>query len=161
MRIDNPFQAPRQSSSAVVVEATPGSRSDRAFVSLATGLFSAAAGATLCSVGYLGVVAILEFACVPPLRSPSNYGQFGMRLIEFGAFGLFYGGTFAVLPYWRFRYWLLLFGAISFFLLSGEVASAFDPAEVTSAAIVIVAAIIVLAALLTSMVLRHFQTGRR
>ena len=144
-------------STAVAIEVRQQRRSNRRYVSLTLGLIGAAAGAMLCSVRYLTVILLLEYLLVPPLPSPVTYGQFGFRLIETGTWGLVYGGTLSVLAYWRFRYCLLLSGVISLFLVSGEVASAFAPTEVTCAAMIIVGILLVMAAWVTSVVVRRFE----
>jgi hypothetical protein len=122
----------------------------RKMASLLIGLLGAPLGATLCSLGYMMVVQFLERACVPPLNSPSSYGQFELKLILLGFYGLIYGVSFGLIPYTRFLLWLLIFGVITIFLFYGDVSDNFDPTEVTCAAMIVIGCMIVSLAALTS-----------
>lgn len=114
-------------------------------------------GALLCSAGYLAVVLILESTCVPPLRSPANYGQFGLLLISSAFFGLLVGASFALIPYTRFVLWMPFFVVITLTATSGNIAAHFDPTEVTCTAMLMVGALIVALAFLTSSMLARYD----
>ena len=118
-------------------------------------------GAILCSVGYTGVIMLLETVAVPPLRSPSNYGQFGFLVVYFGFVGLFYGASFGLIPYTRFFLWFPFFILISGFAITGEIATDFDVTEVTCAAMIIVGIAIIAFAAATSFYLQrsHIEEG--
>jgi hypothetical protein len=116
-------------------------------------------GAILCSVGYFGIIIMLETAFVPPLHSPANYGQFGFLLVLFGFFGLLYGASFGLIPYTRFFLWVPSFLLISYLAISGEIATSFDVTEVTCTAMIIVGIIIVALAAATSFFLRRRETA--
>jgi hypothetical protein len=155
--IENPYNAP----DSPLGEPTESSESsppfNRAFTALCLGLVGAPVGAILCSVGYLAVIFVLETAFVPPLHSPENYGQFGFLLIIFGFFGLFFGASFALIPYTRFLLWLPVFAIISLVATSGDVAAYFDPTEVTCTAMLVVGALIVAFAFVTSAVISRLD----
>ena len=150
--IENPYDAPA-SPLGDANETSDSAPFNRAFAALCLGLVGAPVGAMLCSFGYLAVIFVLESAFVPPLHSPENYGQFGLLLIIFGFFGLFFGASFALIPYTRFLLWLLVFAVITLVTTSGDVAANFDPTEVTCTAMLVVGAMIVVVALVTSVVI--------
>ncbi len=155
--IDNPYDSPSTAGSSPPGSTASAPNFQRGLVSLCLGLVGVPVGAVLCSVGYLAVIFLLESAFVPPLHSPENYGQFGFLLIVFGFLGLFYGASFALLPYSRFLLWLPAFLLISVFALSGDIAKHFDATEVTCTAMIIVGAQIVILALLTSTIVRRLE----
>ena len=155
--IENPYDAPEAPIAELNESADAPVQFNRAFAALCLGLVGAPVGAILCSVGYLAVIFILESAFVPPLHSPANYGQFGFLLIIFGFFGLFFGASFALIPYTRFLLWLPIFAIIALVTTSGDVAAHFDATEVTCTAMLVIGALIVALALLTSIVLSRLD----
>jgi hypothetical protein len=114
-------------------------------------------GAMLCSVGYTGIIILLETAFVPPLRSHPNYGQFGFLVIYFGFVGLLYGASFGLIPYTRFPLWFPFFLMISYGAISGEIASNFDVTEVACIAMIVIGIVIVSLAAATSFFMQRLS----
>lgn len=152
---DNPYE-PHREDDVVVKQRQhlPGSRG-RHLTAFLLAAIGAPIGAILCSVGYFGIIIILETAFVPPLHSPANYGQFGFLLVLFGFFGLLYGASFGLIPYTRFFLWVPSFLLISYLAISGEIATNFDVTEVTCTAMIILGIIIVALAAATSFFLQR------
>jgi hypothetical protein len=158
-QIENPYEPSREGVTATQQGQYPPDSNRRHLIAFLLAAGGAPIGAVLCSIGYLGIILLLETAFVPPLHSPANYGQFGFLLIYTGFFGLFYGATFGLLPYTRFLLWVPAFLLITYFAMSGEIATHFDATEVTCAAMIIVGIVIVALAAATSAVLQW--TGKR
>lgn len=75
---------------------TPLSRGDAARKLLSVGLLG---GATLGSIGYLILIALVETLLVPPFKSPPNYGQFIIVVIGVAFYMTMFGMALAVIPY--------------------------------------------------------------
>lgn len=56
-------------------------------------------GALLGTVGYLLLIALAEFLLTPPLKSPPNYGQFGIIVLGVGFYLSMFGLCLSVVPY--------------------------------------------------------------
>ena len=151
----NPYRSPSTSTSWHDVP--PESVCPRYVIALRLGAIGAMTGGIVCSVGFLLVVTLLDFFCVPPLRSPANYGQFQLFVIYFAAFGLLYGASLAILPYSPMWSWLLAFLLITLVMYGGsDLAIHFDVTHIWYSAQFIVLGMFVFAAFIISLIV-----GRR
>lgn len=153
----NPYEPQRQEDVVVQHGQNPAGIRRRHLAAFLLAVLGAPIGAIFCSVGYTGVIMLLETVAVPPLRSPSNYGQFGFLVVYFGFVGMFYGASFGLIPYTRFFLWFPFFLLISGFAITGEIATDFDVTEVTSAAMIVVGVAIIVLAAVTSFCMHRFS----
>ncbi len=158
--IDNPYESPQPLEAARQHRQSKRSLAgSKHLTAILLAILGAPTGAALCSVGYVGIVLLLETALVPPLHSPGTYGQFGFMVIFLGFFGLFYGASFGLIPYTGFALWTPAFLMITLPIMSGTIWTNFDATDVICFAMIVLAMIILALAAFTSWAVRRLITS--
>ena len=148
---ENPYEQTVLADAVVSVDPPPGRRETAAILTV----LGFVLGPLLGGVGYMLIVFLLEMLAVPPLKSASSYGQFGFLPLNFAFVGFCCGLSFGLIPYARFGGWLPVFCLIVYFTLNEDIASQFDPREVTNMAMVLLGVATVAIAFGTSRIVRQ------